>query len=230
MKRDHKKIAAAVVYDYQMAKICERAGADLLSVGDSLGRNVLGQNTPDDTTVEDMLPFAGAVARAAERAIVSVDMPRQPCFDGPVAVEKASRLFKEAGADMVKVDIRRHEEELLDDVRAVIEAGLASYPQIGFPTFEGEASGRHGSSEEHDYILKWAHAVQDAGAAMIDLSQTSAEIYADVCRSLRIPVMNGPAVPEADGKILVIFNQAGYPASMIERADPPSASRIVYDI
>lgn len=230
MKRDHKKIAAAVVYDYQMAKICEKAGAEVLSVGDSLGRNVLGQATPDDTTVEDMLPFARAVARAAERAIVSIDMPRQPCFDGPKAVEAATKLFKEAGADMVKVDIRRHEEELIDDVRAVIDAGLASYPQIGFPTFEGEASGRHGSPEEHEYILKWAHAVQDAGAAMIDLSQTSAEIYADVCKSLRIPVMNGPAVPEADGKILVIFNAGGYPANTIDRTDPPSASKVVYDI
>ncbi|HEY3116005.1 MAG TPA: 3-methyl-2-oxobutanoate hydroxymethyltransferase, partial [Chloroflexota bacterium] len=126
MKRDHKKIAAAVVYDFQMARICERAGAELLSVGDSLGRYLLGQDTPDDTTVEDMLPFARAVARGAEKAVVSIDMPRQPCFDGPKAVEAASKLFKEAGADMVKVDIRRHEEELIDDVRAVIEAGLAS--------------------------------------------------------------------------------------------------------
>lgn len=230
MKRDGKKIAAAVVYEWNMAKICEKAGADLLSVGDSLGRNLLGHATPDDTTVDDMVPFARAVAHAAERAVVSVDLPRQPSMAGPVEVERAARRFKEAGADMVKVDIRLHEEELLDDVRAVVEAGLASYPQIGFPTFELERTGRHGSPQDHEYIMKWAHAVQDAGASMIDLSQTSAEIYADVCRSLRIPVLNGPAVPEADGKILVIFGAAGYSVATMDRTDRPSAARLTYDI
>ena len=49
MKRNGKKIAAAVVYEYQMTKICERAGVDLLSVGDSLGRNVLGQGLDTST-------------------------------------------------------------------------------------------------------------------------------------------------------------------------------------
>src|SRR5581483_945195 len=109
-------------------------------------------------------------------------------------------------------------------------AGLASYPQIGFPTFELERSGRHGSPEDHDYIMKWAHAAQDAGASMLDLSQTSGEIYADVCRSLRIPVLNGPAVPEADGKILVLFGAAGYSPSAIDRTDRPSVAKLALDI
>lgn len=230
MKRDGKKIAAAVVYEYQMTKICEKAGADLLSVGDSVGRTFLGHDDPDETTVEDMIPFARAVARAAERAVVSIDMPRPTSVAGPKEVEKATRLFKEVGADMVKVDIRRHEEELLDDVRATIEAGLASYPQIGFPTFEREATGRHGSPADHEYILKWAHAVQDAGASMVDLSQTSGEIYADVCKSLRIPVLNGPAVPEADGKILVIYGAAGYQFATMDRTDRPSVAKTIYEI
>ena len=82
MKRDGKKIAAAVVYEYQMTKICERAGVDLLSVGDSLGRNVLGQADVDDCTVDDMIPFAKAVVRARERALVSVDMPTTPSRAG----------------------------------------------------------------------------------------------------------------------------------------------------
>jgi ketopantoate hydroxymethyltransferase len=123
-----------------------------------------------------------------------------------------------------------HEEELLDDVHAVVEAGLAAYPQMGFATFEGEATGRHGSPAEHEYILKWAHAIEDAGASMIDLSQTSAEIYADVCRSLRIPVLNGPAVPEADGKILVIYGASGYQFATMDRTDRPSVAKMIYDI
>lgn len=230
MKRDKKKIAAAVVYDRNMVQIVERAGADLLSVGDSVGTNLLGYSNPDQMSFEEMTPFIRAVARSAERAVVSSDLPRSVCNAGPVAVQKVVRELKEWGVDMVKVDIRRHEEELIDEIQAVIEAGLACYPQIGFATFPGEATGAHGSPEDHEYVLKWAHAVEDRGASIVDLSQTSAEIYADVCRTLRIPVMNGPAVPEADGKILVLFGAAGYAPSTMERSDPPSAAKVIFDI
>ena len=72
MKRDGKKIAAAVVYEYQMAKICEAAGVDVLSVGDSLGRNVLGQAGVDDCTVEDMIPFARAVVTYSDSNTASM--------------------------------------------------------------------------------------------------------------------------------------------------------------
>ena len=141
MKRDGKKIAAAVVYDFQMTRICERAGIDLLSVGDSLGRNVLGQDHVDDCTVDDMIPFARAVVKGRERAVVSVDMPTTPSRAGAEAVAAAAKRFKdEAGVDMVKVDIRTHEEELFDAVPAVIAMGLEAYPQIGFPT-QGPSTG-----------------------------------------------------------------------------------------
>ena len=106
MKRDGRKIAAAVVYEYQMTRICERAGVDLLSVGDSLGRNVLGQEDVDECTVDDMIPFARAVVRGRERAVVSVDMPTKPSRGGPVEVGRAAKRFKdEAGVDMTKIDI-----------------------------------------------------------------------------------------------------------------------------
>ena len=134
MKRNGQKIAAAVVYEYQMTKICEMAGVDLLSVGDSLGRNMLGHDHVDECTVDDMIPFARAVVRGRERAIVSVDMPTVPSAAGVEAVAAAAKRFKEeAGVDMVKIDIRTHEEELFDEVYAVQEVGLQAYPQIGFP-------------------------------------------------------------------------------------------------
>ena len=230
MKRDGKKIAAAVVYDFQMAKICERAGADLLSVGDSLGRRFLGQARADDCSIDDMIPFAKAVVRAAERAIVSVDMPTATCKGGPKEVAKAARRIKdEVGAGMTKVDIREHEEELFDDVHAVIETGLAVYPQLGFPA--GPAStGLHGTVADHDHILKWAHALEDTGASMIDLTSVTSEIYAEVCKSLRIPVIGGQTGPEADGKIYVSYSLVGYEAAALGRTDRPSAAQFIYDI
>jgi 3-methyl-2-oxobutanoate hydroxymethyltransferase len=229
MKREGKKIAAAVVYEFQMAKICDRAGADLLSVGDSLGRVFLGQESVDDFRIDEMIPFAKAVTRAAERAVVSVDMPTATCKAGPTQVAKAAqRIKQEVGADMTKVDIRQQEEELFDDVRAVIETGLAVYPQIGFPA--GAAStGLHGSPADRDHILKWAHALQDAGASIIDLTSVTAEIYAEVCKTLRIPVIGGQTGPEADGRIYVSYSLVGYQAAAVDRTGA-SAARFIFDI
>ena len=229
MKRDGKKIAATVVYEFQMAKICDRAGADLLSVGDSLGRVFLGQESVDDFRIDEMIPFARAVTRAATRAVVSVDMPTATCKAGPAGIARAARRIKEeVGADMTKVDIREQEEELFDDVRAVIETGLAVYPQVGFPA--GAAStGLHGTAADRDHVLKWAHALQDAGAALLDLTSVTAEIYGEVCKSLRIPVIGGQTGPEADGRIYVSYSLVGYQAAALDRSGA-SAARFIYDI
>ena len=231
MKREGKKIAAAVVYEYQMAKICELAGVDVLSVGDSLGRNVLGQAHVDECTVDDMIPFARAVVRARERAVVSVDMPTTPSRGGPTEVAKAAKRFKdEAGVDMVKIDIRTREEELFEEVPAVIDIGLYVYPQIGFPT-QGPTRGIQGGPEVLDHVMKWAHRIQDAGAAMIDLTNVPPDIYATVCKSLTIPVIGGQAPQEADGKIQVAVSGLGYFAATIDRTDGrPNMAKYAYDV
>ena len=231
MKRDGKKIAAAVVYEYQMTKICERAGVDVLSVGDSLGRNVLGHAHVDECTVDDMVPFARAVVRGRERAIVSVDMPTVPSRGGVAEVARAAKRFKEeAGVDMTKIDIRTREEELFEEVYAVMEAGLAVYPQIGFPT-QGPNAGVQGGNEVLDHVMKWAHKIQDAGAAMIDLTNVPPDIYAEVCKSLRIPVIGGQAPQQADGKIQVAVSGVGYFAAQIDRTDDhPNMAKYAYDV
>ena len=91
----------------QMTRTCERAGVDLLPVGDSLGRNILGQEDVDECAVDDMIPFARAVVRGRERAVVSVDMPTTPSRGGPAEVGRATKRFKdEAGVDMTKIDYK----------------------------------------------------------------------------------------------------------------------------
>ena len=213
MKRDGKKIAAAVVYDFQMTRICERAGIDLLSVGDSLGRNVL------------------AVVKGRERAVVSVDMPTTPSRAGAEAVAAAAKRFKdEAGVDMVKVDIRTHEEELFDAVPAVIAMGLQAYPQIGFPT-QGPSTGIQSGPEVEEHVMKWALRIQEAGAAMIDLTNVPPDVYEKVCKTLTIPVIGGQAPQMADGKIQVMFSGIGGAAATIDRDDGrPNASKWAYDV
>lgn len=229
MKRAGKKIAATVVYEYQMAKICEKAGADLLSVGDSLGRNFLGHRDPEDFKIDEMIPFARAVVRAAERSVVNVDMPTGTCKGGAREIVRAAlRIKEETGADMTKIDIRGEEERLFDSVREVIGTGFPVYPQIGFEHIAGGEL--HGSPEDHDHILKWAHALEDAGACMIDLTMVTRDIYADVCRSLKIPVIGGQTGSEADGRIYVSYSLVGYQAAALDREGQASAAQFIYDI
>src|SRR5437763_6587817 len=103
MKRDGKKIAAAVVYDTTMTRVFERAGVHFLSVGDSFAGYLLG-SPMDDVTVDEMLPFAHAVMRTAERAVISIDVPIGVCNSGPAEVARAAKRFKsEVGPDIVKL-------------------------------------------------------------------------------------------------------------------------------
>lgn len=231
MKANGKKIAAAVVYDATMTEICEKAGVDLLSVGDSLGRTYLGQDEPDDYLVEEMMVFARAVARTAKRAVVSVDMPTLTCKHGAKEVfAAAKRLKEEAHVDLTKVDIRTQEEELFEDVQAVLEAGLGVYPQIGFATFGGQA-GIRSDPASRDHVLKWAKKVEEAGASLIDMTNVTPEIYAEVVKSVRIPVIGGQTGPEADGRIYVMGSVTGYRAQDFDQANAPlTAAKLAYDI
>jgi hypothetical protein len=78
MKRDGRKIVGVVAWDYQIAAIADRAGVEIVSVGDSVGVNLWGHRSPLEVTMEQMLIACQAVRRAVSRALVSVDIPVRP--------------------------------------------------------------------------------------------------------------------------------------------------------
>ncbi len=134
MKGDGKKIAAAVVYDTTMTRVFERAGVHFLSVGDSFAGYLLGAPM-DEVTLEEMLPFAHAVMRTAEHAVISVDVPIGVCLSGAREVARAAKHFKgEIAPDMAKLYIPSGPEGLVDEVKAVLDAGLAAYCRVQYPT------------------------------------------------------------------------------------------------
>ena len=105
MKRDGRKIVGVVTWDYQIAKLIDRAGVEIISVGDTVGINLWGQASPLEVTMDQMVLVCQAVRRGTERALVSVDFPFGPLQEGvDSAVRAAIRLVKEAGADMIKLD------------------------------------------------------------------------------------------------------------------------------
>src|SRR2546430_8925549 len=105
MKREGRKIVGVVAWDYQIARIADRAGVDFVSVGDSVGINLWGHSNPLEVTLEEMLVVCKAVRRGVARALVSCDVPFGPLQEGTAsALRAAIRLVKEGGADMIKLD------------------------------------------------------------------------------------------------------------------------------
>src|SRR5450755_1782732 len=129
MKREGKKSVGVVAWDYQIARIADRAGVDFISVGDSVGVNLWGHANPLEVTLDEMLVVCKAVRRGTRRALVSCDFPFGPLQEGTdSAVRAAIRLVKEAGADMIKLD---GAADFPDAVRAIARAGIPVFSQFG---------------------------------------------------------------------------------------------------
>src|ERR1700754_4519285 len=129
MKRDGRKIVGVVAWDYQMARIVDRAGVDIVSVGDTVGINLWGQPNPLEITMDQLLVVCQAVRRGVKRALVSCDIPFGPLKGGPDSAARAAiRLVKEGGVDLVRRD---GAADHLDAVAAVNRAGIPVFAQFG---------------------------------------------------------------------------------------------------
>ena len=129
MKHERRKIVGVVAWDYQMAQIVDRAGVDIVSVGDTVGTNLWGHPSPLEVTMEEMVLVCKAVRRGVKRALVSVDFPFGPLQEGTgAALRAAIRLVKETGADMVKLD---GAADFPEAVTAIARAGIPVFAQFG---------------------------------------------------------------------------------------------------
>ena len=129
MKNTGKKIVGVVAWDYQMARIVDRAGVEIISVGDTVGFNLWGQANPLEVTMDQMVTVAQAVRRGTEHALVSCDFPYGPLQQGADATLRAVlRLVKESGVDMIKLDGAADYPEA---VTAMTRAGIPVWAQFG---------------------------------------------------------------------------------------------------
>jgi 3-methyl-2-oxobutanoate hydroxymethyltransferase len=200
MKRKGRKIVGVVAYDYPTAQIADRAGVDLVSVGDSVGANLWGQPTETEVTIEELLIACKAVRRGVKRALVSCDVPQGPVNAGVEAATAAAlRLAKEGGADMVKI---LGAPEL---VRSITRAGV--------PVF-AEFHGDHGNPEQ---LVGEAKRLEEAGAAMLDFRHSGPVAGAAVSKAVSIPVIGGlGGGPWLDGRVRLAHTAIGYGAKWID--------------
>lgn len=200
MKRDGKKIVGVVAWDYQVAQITDRAGADIVSIGDSVGKNLWGQATETEITLEEILVVCKAVRRGVKRALVSCDIPDGPVHAGTkAAVSAAVRLAGEGGADMVKV----HGDP--DVVRAIARAGIPVFAEF------------HGEELPTAKLVEEAKRLEDAGATLLNFRHSGPVAGPEVVRAVSVPVIGGlGGGPWLDGRMRMVHAAIGYAASAID--------------
>lgn len=225
MKRDERKIVAVVAWDYQMAQIADRAGVEIVSVGDSVGVNLWGHSNPLEVTMEEMLIVCKAVRRGVKRALLSCDLPFGPFQEGAESAVRASiRLVKEAGADMVKLD---GAADFPDSVRAVVRAGIPVFAQfgitpqtalqLGIPYGAASSASAQAPPEMTAKLVEDAKRLQDAGASLLDFTNSGPVAGPAVASAVSIPVIGGfGGGPWLDGRIRMAHAAIGYAASNLD--------------
>jgi 3-methyl-2-oxobutanoate hydroxymethyltransferase len=226
-KEQGRKIVGVVAWDYQIARIVDRAGVDLVSVGDTVGVNLWGHSNPFEVTMEEMLVVAKAVRRGTSRALVSVDFPFGPLQEGAEsAVRAAIRFVKEAGVDMVKLDAA---SDYLDAVEAVTRAGIPVFAQFGITPQTALRYGVEYKSipsaadavpvELKDELVAEAKRLEEAGAALLNFTNSGPVVGAAVAEAVSIPVVGGfGGGPWLDGRMRMVTAAIGYAASAIDGA------------
>jgi len=177
MKKNGKKISVLTSYDYALASLCDKAGVDILLVGDSAGMVVLGYDDTLQVTMEQMEIFVGAVSRAKQNALVVGDLPFMS-YQASItdAITNSGRLIK-AGADCVKLE---GGAPMADTVNAIVEIGIPVMGHIGFQpqtTMLSEGYKVQGRTADGAIrLIEDAKALEQAGAFSIVFEMVSNEV------------------------------------------------------
>ncbi len=223
MKDRGERIAMLTAYDFSMARCLDRAGVDVLLVGDSLGMVVLGHKNTLGVTLDAMVHHTAAVTNAVSRALVVADMPFLTCHTGTAdAVRAAGRLVREGEAGGVKVE---GGFQVLEVVQRLAEAGIPVMGHVGLtPQYVRQLGGFRKQARRPDEarkLLESARALEAAGSFAIVLESIPHEVAAEVTAALRIPTIGIGAGPQCDGQVLVSHDAFG----LYDEFTPPFVKR-----
>jgi 3-methyl-2-oxobutanoate hydroxymethyltransferase len=208
--KGREKIAVLTAYDYSTALICDRAGVDILLVGDSAGMVVLGYTSTVPVGMLEMLMFCRAVAKGAKRAMIVGDMPfgsYQP--SSSVAVKNAVQLIK-AGCEAVKLE---GGSEIIGTIKAIVDAGIPVMGHIGLKPqtsslWEGyRLQGR--TKESAMKLIEDAKALEKAGVCSIVLEMVASEVASEITQSVSVPTIGIGSGAGCDGQVLVLHDMLG---------------------
>ena len=212
-------LVALTAYDFTIARLLDKAGVDILLVGDSLGMVVQGEKTTLPVTLEQMIYHTRCVTRGVERALVVADMPflsYQTSLER--AIESAGRLLKEGGAAAVKLE---GGVAVADTIRRLVELDIPVMGHVGMtPQSIHRMGGFKTQGKTHrqgdeamagswEQIVEDARAVEAAGAFCVVLEGVPPELAREITGKLDIPTIGIAAGAACDGEILVSYDLLG---------------------
>jgi 3-methyl-2-oxobutanoate hydroxymethyltransferase len=206
-----EKIAVLTAYDASFARLLDRAGIDVLLVGDSLGMVVQGLNTTLPVTLEETIYHVRAVVRGTERALVVADLPFMSFQISPEqALANAGRLIKEGGAEAVKLE---GGERSTEAVRRIVEAGIPVMGHLGMTPQSVHSFGgfrvQARQDDEQRRLIEDAERLEAAGAFAMVLEAIPHDLAGRVTASVGVPTIGIGAGASCDGQVLVMHDVLG---------------------
>lgn len=210
MKKNGKKISVITSYDYTLASLCDRAGIDVLLVGDSAGMVMLGYENTVPVTMDQMCMFTEAVSRARENSLLVADLPfmsYQVNIDD--AIKNSGRLIK-AGADAVKLE---GGTPMAETISAIVDVGIPVMGHIGFqPQTTTLSQGYKVQGKTKSIALKLiddAKELEEAGVFSIALEMVSHEVAEIITETISVPTIGIGSGVGCSGQVLVLHDLLG---------------------
>lgn len=206
-----EKITFLTAYDYPTALLEDRAGVDMILVGDSAAMCMLGHKTTLPATMDFMITITAAVSRAVTRAFLVGDMPYmsyQPSNE--LAIKNAGRFIAEGGADAVKLE---GGARMAERVEAIVRAGIPVMGHIGLTpqaaSLIGGLKAQGRSAQTAKQLIEDAKVLEEAGAFAILLEAIPGRVAELIVKHAKIPILGIGSGPACHGQLLIVHDILG---------------------
>ena len=219
-----EKITRVSCYDYPMALLADRAGIDMILVGDSLGMTVLGYDNTLPVTMDEMIHHCKAVSKAAEHCLLVGDMPFMS-YQASLqeAITNAGRFLKEGGMDAVKVEGGR---QVAPIIKAIVDAGIPVYGDIGLNIQAIIKAGYKvvgKDAAKARELIEDAKILEEAGCFLLTLEGIPDRLAKIITETVSIPTVGLGAGPHCDGQTMILYDMIG----LFEKFTPTFVKRYV---
>ncbi len=225
-RKSGEKITMVTAYDYPTGMVADLAGVDMILVGDSLAGVVLGYETTNEVTIEDMIHHTAAVARSKPKALLIGDMPWMSFHISPEeTLRNAARLIREGGAEAVKLEGGAERTEM---IRKILSAEIPVMGHIGLTPQSIHAMGGYKvmgrGLDDARRLVSDAKALEDAGVFALVLEGVPVDLAQVITEQVKVPTIGIGAGVHTDGQVLVMhdllgFNFGHYPKFVRRYAD-----------
>ncbi len=212
MKENGERVVWVTAYDFITAQLAERAGMEMILVGDSLGMCIYGYDGTVPVTMDQCIYHCEAVRRAARNTFIIGDMPFGSYqISKEKAIANAVRFHKEANVDAVKLE---GGERVKDIVRGIVDSGMLVMGHLGLTPQSSSALGgfkaQGRTAETAVAVIEDAHVIYKAGAFSILIEAVPPEVTKIIREELPIPIYSIGAGIHADGQLMIVSDLVGH--------------------